>query len=109
MSDAVGKGTLLICVWANHPEHGDSGLTEGAIYTCDEVCDCLRARIIGSCAVCRYKGFRLTIVERQGICYCSCMFRPLNNGDTSKVAGEKEKSYDDILTNDAPIKTPEKV
>jgi hypothetical protein len=95
----IGPGTPLICIslGVSHARL-DKGfdLTLGALYSCEEIIpadwietlcpDCNKA-----CDGLRLRGKLEECSLGYKVVYCSTLFHPLNDGDTSLVEEEKEK------------------
>lgn len=89
----IEPGVALVCI-KDDTTLGDDvekTLTQGSIYMCEEVheADIVQLLTYGCCGFCGENPPRVHLVERDW-CYCICLFRPLNDGDTSLVKDEEE-------------------
>jgi hypothetical protein len=92
----IGPGTPLICIRRpkRFPVPEDS-LTVGALYTCRLI---IERPGQGRCINCDSR-FSLKLREKDfAVNYCECLFRPLNDGDTSLVdAEERHRKAQEVL------------
>jgi hypothetical protein len=96
MATDIGPGTLLICI-NDAKEYGCIELTKGAIYIVEK-----NKPRTGPCDSCRKMD--AVILKGKPHYYCLCLFRPLNDGDTSLV--ENEKEFDDFKGSEVKEITP---
>lgn len=106
----IGPGTPLICISTGHTgdEEPWANLTLGAMYHCDEVIppedvetycpDCSTP----DCVPITLKEKRRRTIRGQFVVYCTTLFRPLNDGDTSLV--EDNANIEHIFSTHAPLK-----
>lgn len=103
MAEAIGPGTMLVCVKFSRPFEGDNGptcgdLTVGAIYRCRKVhtvqdIDVYPCPWDGCGAEAFLLEDRFCDCFNMWLPYCPNLFRPLNDGDTSLVEKECERDH----------------
>lgn len=88
---AAGKNIVCVqtveCQWC-----GTGRANKGAIYMCEEIGEGGFFHRI-TCATEGCDGFVLTL-KGKTCCYCTCCFKPLDDGDRSLVQDEEENPYD---------------
>lgn len=103
MAAEIGPGSLVVCV-EKLPEDDfvrtcpGVQLTPGSIYKVECIqkgwghqnCPCGKDAGIGYRLVERPGPFETEFGTAEWLAYAPCLFRPLNDGDTSLVEGEKE-------------------
>lgn len=92
---AVGPGTPLVCVVGGVCDCGHHKVTEQAIYTCEDVGTVPFHGLW--CKVTGCDGFHLVMVRGKEHPFCMARFKPLNDGDTSKVTDEEPLNYEEQL------------
>lgn len=81
MAEAIGPGTPLICINDWQGNGFDTKLSTGALYFCETI------NSYKSCPLCK-SDIGITLRGKTVWAYSVCLFRPLNDGDTSLVENE---------------------
>jgi hypothetical protein len=90
VTEAIGPGSLVVCIKNLCKVTGPNDLTLGAVYRIDTIFSSASIGLNWSCVSCRGKTL-CKIIEKHRFIYCPvCTFKPLNDGDTSLVEHEKE-------------------
>lgn len=91
----IAPGKVLKCIRSVDCDCGRYHATEGSLYRCETVMygGFLHRRFLCDTDGC--DGFLVFLQEKDhGL--CACCFRPLDDGDTSLIEGERTMSYDEI-------------